>query len=872
MGAGKRAGLDGRNVKRLSGSGIEPNSPSGLHSTMSRNWRELLRLRRLISRRLLVSRLSLGLERLAAAIWAPVSLGGSFIALALFDVLPSLPAILHGLILLIFAILMVWLLRRGFADFSWPTAAQARHKLENASGISHRPLTAWDDNLGYKAGPGQNRLWLAHRLKMKGLIEQLRSPRPSGIVAAKDRYAIRGLVILLCGIGILGARDDIGPRFVRALNPALIKETGTIDVKVWLTPPAYTNRPPVLLDPLVELVSKDPIVVPDGTQVLAVVTGTKRSTRLIVDGTTIDLTMTDDASQRFEGPIPTGERLELRQTSKLLASWPLSPIRDLPPTISMADSPQENGRYRLGIKYNAEDDYGVTGVSGRIERPGETRPYAKNWVADFSVSVPPLSPARFTHQSFHDLTAHPWAGKDVMLTLAARDAAGQTGTAKAIEFRLPERPFSHLVAATIIQYRKDLIDDPSTAPMAARALSRLMEVPEGYGGDVIAHLAMASARSRLDLQDATNVLDSVIDLMWKAAIRMEDGSMAVAEQALADAEQALSDAMENGASPQEIGRLIERLQRALIEYYQAMAETMPEGSFPLSGQAGDMQAMGSEDLTQMMEQLRQLSEMGAEDAAKAMLSDLKNMLEQLRNTAMSPMDNPDVAAAREMMEDLKDITQEQSDMLNKSFEQARQRAIERSQQAAQQDRNDASREQQSNSQGETGQEQGAASEDSEQSAEQQEQLRQRLGDLMSRMAEMTGQLPSELGDADQAMRDAEGALRQDAWRAASDAQAEALAGLQSGMQGAAQQMMQALAEMGLAGLIPMPGQTGQPFGAMGQNLGPDDGDETELPTDPDTRGLSQQSRDILEEIRRRAGQRLRPREERQYLRRLLEQF
>lgn len=143
---------------------------------------------------------------------------------------------------------------------------------------------------------------------------------------------------------------------------------------------------------------------------------------------------------------------------------------------------------------------------------------------------------------------------------------------------------------------------------------------------------------------------------------------------------------------------------------------------------------------------------------------------------------------------------------------------------------------------------------------------------MSRMAEMTGQLPNELGEADQAMRDAEGALRQDSWRAASDAQAEALASLQSGMQGAAQQMMQALAEMGLAGLIPMPGQSGQPFGAMGQNLGPDDSDETELPTDPDTRGLSQRSRDILEEIRRRAGQRLRPREERQYLRRLLEQF
>lgn len=838
---------------------------------MSRNWRELLRLRRLIARRLLLSRLSLGLERLTAALWAPVLVLGGFAAVALFDVLPLLPGLLHGFSLVAFAAALFWLLRRGFTNFSWPTALQAKHHLETKSEVEHRPLTAWEDNLGYKAGPGQNKLWMAHRLRMFGFIERLKTPRPGAVVASLDQFAIRGLIVLLCVVGVLGAQGDIGPRFVRALNPALANDSGPVDVKVWITPPTYTNRPPVLLDPLVEMISNDPIVVPDGTQILAVVTGTKRATRLVVDGTSIELAMMDDASQRYEGPLPSGVRLDIRQTSKVLASWDLDPLADHPPAIALADPPGETGRYRLGVKYAAEDDYGVVAVSGRIDRPAETRPYAKNWTTDFSVSIPPLTPKEIEHQSFHDFTAHPWAGKDVTLRLTARDAAGQTGASDLVQFRLPERAFSHLVAATIIRYRKDLIDDPSTAPMAARALSRLMEVPESYGGDVIAHLAMASARSRLDLQDATDVLDSVIDLMWKAALRMEDGNMAVAEQALNDAEDALSDAIENGASPEEIGRLIERLQRALVEYYQAMMEKMPEGSFPLSGQAGDMQTMGSEDLAQMMEQLRQLSEMGAEDAAKAMLSDLKNMLEQLRNTAISPTDSPEVEAARQMMEDLKQITQEQSDMLNQSFEQARQRAIERSQ-TEKSDQRDFDGMRRKEEPGNADEERPSKSEQGDDAAEQQNQLRQRLGDLMSKMAEMTGQLPNELGDADQAMQDAESALRQESWRAASDAQAEALANLQNGMQGAAQQIMEALAEQGLAGLIPIPGQAGQPLGAMGPNLGPDDGDETELPTDPDTRGLSQRSREILEEIRRRSGQRLRSREERQYLRRLLEQF
>ena len=76
----------------------------------------------------------------------------------------------------------------------------------------------------------------------------------------------------------------------------------------------------------------------------------------------------------------------------------------------------------------------------------------------------------------------------------------------------------------------------------------------------------------------------------------------------------------------------------------------------------------------MMEQLRQLAEMGADNAAREMMSNLRNMLEMLRNAALNPMNNPEVEAAQEMMEELKDITQQQSDMLNETFEQARQQS------------------------------------------------------------------------------------------------------------------------------------------------------------------------------------------------------
>lgn len=840
---------------------------------MSRDWRNLLRLRRLISRRLLLARLSLVVERVTAALWTPLVCIGAFVAVVLFDLLPALPAFIHGLALIGFVICLVIVTRRGALTFSWPTALEARHHLETSSGIDHRPLTAWEDNLGYKASANQNKLWLAHRLRMQRLIERLKAPWPGAVVPARDPYAVRGLIVLLCGIGVMGAWGDVGPRFVRAVNPVLANTSGPIDLKVWLTPPAYTQRPPILLDPDALEPVPEPIEVPANTEVLAVVTGTERATRLVVDGEGIELSAMDGTSLQHEGVLPDGQRLEIRQSGQVLGAWAIQMIPDRPPVITLTDDPNATSRYRLQFRYGAEDDYGIVGVSGRVERPEETRAYAKDWAADFALSVPPLSPKTVEHQSFHDLTAHPWAGETVTLTLTARDAAGQSGTTEPRPFVLPERVFTHPVAATIIRYRKDLIADPTSAPLAARALSRLMEVPDSYGGNVVAHLYMASAQSRLDLNKPLDVLDSVIDLMWRAALRIEDGTFSVAEQALADAEDALNEAIERGASPEEINRLIARLQRALMEFYQALAEQMPDGSFPMNGTEGDLQAMGSEDLAQMMEQLRQLSELGADNAAKEMMANLRDMLDMLRNAALNPMSHPDVEAARNMMEELREITQDQSDMLNESFEQARQQALNRSrEQQGQPRRSDRWRGERSQDRSPSSEQTGDDQDQQQNAAAAQSELRQRLGELMGRMAEMTGDLSEDLGEAEQAMRDAEDALGNGAWRSASDAQAEALANLQSGMEGTAQQLMQALAQQGLAGLIPMPGQAGQPFGAMGPNLGPDQGEDVELPSEPDTRGLSQRSRAILEEIRRRAGQRLRTQEERQYLRRLLEQF
>lgn len=137
---------------------------------------------------------------------------------------------------------------------------------------------------------------------------------------------------------------------------------------------------------------------------------------------------------------------------------------------------------------------------------------------------------------------------------------------------------------------------------------------------------------------------------------------------------------------------------------------------------------------------------------------------------------------------------------------------------------------------------------------------------MRRMGEMTGQVPENLGEAEFAMRRAEDALRGQQPGSAAQAQGEALEALRDGMGQSMQQMMQS---MGMGMMMPMPMGRGQMPGRdpLGRQQGVDPG-TVEVPTEPEEK----RARELLEELRRRAGERDRPADELDYLHRLLRQF
>jgi len=787
-------------------------------------------------------------EGLWRRLWAPVTASAAFLGVALTDLLPSWPGYLHTLVVVAFVAAVGRLLYLNFRGYRFPTRTDARARLEGVMPELHRPLTAVEDR--HEAGDSElsAALWAAHRQKAAAVVDRLRPDLPSPGVDTLDRRSFRAAAVLLLVIGILGAGNDALPRLLRAFTPSFDAATGTVNAKIWLTPPSYTNMSPVFIEfpaPATQT-APETLTVPQGSVALVIVTGTPRQTELRIDGNARNLEKVGDDSQRIEMQIPPGKRLELTQRGRLIAGWDFEMLPDLPPEIQFVREPKESGRGRLRVDYRAKDDYGIGRATAAIS---STNDVATQIAEPFEVELatPPFNPKEATAASFLDLTAHPWAGMMVSMKLKIKDQADQSAESEALTVQLPERLFNHPVARELVGLRKALIMDfRRNAGAAVRAVDRILKARDSFGGDPHVVLLLSSTRGRLALGAGANDARSVIDMMWHAAVRIEDGNLVEAEQRLEAAEQALREAMERGASPREIEQLVDQLKQALAEFTRELAERMPQQQNSALKPDAGQNSFSPQDIAETMERLKQMSQMGAEEAAKKMMSELQDMLQALRQAANQTGENKDLQEAQQIMQELQELTQEQSQQLEETFEKARQQEKE-------------------------GRKPGERKGDPA-AGQRQENLRQKLGDLMGRMGEKAGSIPEGMGTAEQSMRRARDRLNTGAFERASESQGEAVSALQESLDQANQQLMQSLAEKGMAGMVPMPGKDQQGRDPLGRRTGPDNGENVELPQGPDAAGVSERVRAILEEIRRRAADRTRPAEEQDYLRRLMKQF
>src|SRR4051812_43711517 len=127
--------------------------------------------------RMRLARAALLWERVWPAAWPALCVLGVFAVVALFDLLPGLPGIAHAVILALFAAAFaaaaVWGVRTARRG-GWPDTLAARRRIEQASGLPHRPLQALNDRPSAALDENGRQLWAAHQRRMGAALRRLR--------------------------------------------------------------------------------------------------------------------------------------------------------------------------------------------------------------------------------------------------------------------------------------------------------------------------------------------------------------------------------------------------------------------------------------------------------------------------------------------------------------------------------------------------------------------------------------------------------------------------------------------------------------------------------------------------------------------------
>jgi uncharacterized protein (TIGR02302 family) len=829
---------------------------------------------RRLSLRLRLARIAIVWERVWPACWPALGIVGTFAVLALLDLLPQLPGWAHASVLVVFALtfaaalLWAW---RGPAGFGrLPDNLAARRRIERSSGLAHRPLQALSDRPSTPLDGAAAALWAAHQRRMAEASRRLRVGWPIAGLARRDPWGLRSVLVILLLLGVIDAGTDWSERFGRAFTPGLSGGPGAVATSfdIWITPPEYTGLAPQFL----RAGATETVRVPTGSALLAQVHGGGSVPRLAIDRETREFEAVDKHNFRSQTTLSAGKTpgktLSVTQGGTTLGQWSIAIIPDNPPEIAFTQPPKPTQRAALRLDFRTSDDYGVETVKAIIRRregPADEGPI------EIELPLPGLHLKDAEGTSYHDLSPHPWAGLPVTIRLTASDALNQLGESAPVEMNLPERNFTHPIARAVIDQRKELVKDPQSRLAVAEILGDLNTRPALYRDDTVVFLSLRLAQQRLRLNDDKEVIPAVVQLLWDTALRIEDGHMSVAERDLRRLQQELQDALAKGAPDEEIERLMSELRQALDRYLQALAQDMQQNPDREAQPVDPSKVITSRDLQRMLDKARELARSGARDQAREMLSQLQNMLENLR-AAQPGQQQRGPSEAQQMMRGLHELMQRQQQLLDRSFRAQRQQG--------QPDRNGQQQRGQQN--GQPGGEQDDAGQQGQMgemgdAAGQQEGLRRMLGEMMRRLGDGMGDIPDPFGRAERAMRDAAGALQKGQPSDAIGPQTEALDQLQQAAREFAKQMQKQRGngwgepsddEVGATDRQPRDRSERDPFGRPLSSNGTYDQSDVKIPD----QGTLQKSREILDELRRRAGDRSRPVIELDYIERLLRRF
>ena len=853
----------------MSGATPDPSKPARDPDAVSR-----LQLTQALQR----ARYAIAWERSWPYLARLLSIAGLFLVVSWAGLWLALPFIARAIGLGLFVLLALGALF-PLVRFRWPGREEGLSRLDRGTGIRHRPATALTDTLATQ-DPVALALWQAQRERTLASIKRIRAGLPSPRLALHDPWALRALVAVMMVAAYFAAGDERTLRIEAAFDWNGVLSPANIRVDAWVTPPLYTGKPPIILSAAnkeAAIPAAGPLPVPAGSTLIVRSSG--GTLDVVAGGGVTEAVPTEQAPQGTNERHFTiaGDGTAHVRAPSGQPQWKFSATPDRAPTISLAKDPERQARGALQMSYKIEDDYGVTEAQAHFAvRPGDTpkgaaaaRPLFD--APQFSLVLPNARTRNGVGQTVKDLSEDPYAGADVTLTLTARDEAGNEGRSEPFNMRLPERLFTKPLARALIEQRRILALDANQNPQVYAALDALMIAPELFTPEAGQYLGLYSVARQLEAARTDAAMREVVASLWALAVTIEDGNITDVDKALRAAQEALKQALERGASDEEIKKLTDNLRAALDNFMRQLAEQQRNNPQQLARPLDpNTRVMRQQDLNNMIERMERLSRSGDKDAAKQLLEQLQEMLENLQMAQPGQSGDEDMEQA---LNELGDMIRKQQQLRDKTFKQGQ----------------DSRRDHMRGKQGD--QSLGDLQQDQQSLRDRLKKLQQELakrgmgqgqrGEKGSRgeqgqQGEQGDQGDGEdgLGEADTAMGDASGRLGEGNADGAVDSQGKALEALRKGAQALAEGMQQGDGD----------GQGDGPGNRAGRQQGGGNGNDplgrplhgrefgddytVKIPGEIDV----QRVRRILEELRRRLADPQRPQIELDYIERLLKDY
>ena len=460
---------------------------------------------------------------------------------------------------------------------------------------------------------------------------------------------------------------------------------------------------------------------------------------------------------------------------------------------------------------------------------------------------------------------------------------------------------------------------PKQIQRAAILIDALTDKPAGIFSDPAIFMGLKNVHGRLRYGRKASDLRGIPEDLWRIALRAEFGVLGTALEEMREAKEALQDGMARRAPEREIDTLFDRYDQAVEAYMDELRrKAIEEGNIADAEGGGGQGGTNADEIEELMKAIEEANRIGDTESARKALARLAELLENMEmQLTRGGQGEGGESMAGEMSEEMKESLEDLADLLGDQRElqdetrQAENEAEEQSggeegQEGEQSGQEEGGQQQGQSSEGQGGTEQGSG-------ALSPGELASRQGALQQALEALEGALPEEgegqaagdetgegagtgdedgqgegsggeedpnsdnrgaggdeqqdaaeaLAEAGEFMRESQDRLAEGDLAGANDAQAEAI-----------QALRRAGTAMAASGRQSGGGESGSDTAENDDPLGRENGggNDDNSEADIDTRDDATRSRELREELRRRAAEQDREQTEREYLERLLERF